>query len=67
MFSERSMFPRPRDINFLIQKLQHDVRRHNDPEESETSGRKLIVSSKDVREMKKMSEEDFKARASTWQ
>lgn len=43
-------------------------RRHNDPEESETRGRKSIVSTKDIREMEKILEEEgFEARALTWQ
>ena len=42
-------------------------RRHNDPEESETRGRKSIVLTKDVREMEKILEEGFEARALTWQ
>jgi len=43
-------------------------RRHNDPEEEETRGRKGLITPKHIREMEKILEEEgFEARALTWE
>jgi len=43
-------------------------RRHNDPDEEETRGRKGLITAKHIREMEKVLEEEgFEARALTWE
>jgi hypothetical protein len=43
-------------------------RRHNDPEEEETHGRKGLITPQHIREMEKILEEEgFEARALTWE